>query len=174
MKVKLTKDQLVGPDYKATGDVVDVNPRRAEQMIRDKAAERAEPVDESEVDSPPDEASRRETFRRTGRPARTGPPELTGEIDPAAPAPGESAIKVGSTETAEVVANPDGSLVQVAVEETDPAGNPTTVESARPSGRGRPARNSLLEAADPKPEDATPSQPVNAPKGERLGPGDAK
>lgn len=141
MKVKVTKDQLVGFVWREAGEVVDVDPRRAEQMIRDKAAERVEPVDESDVFSPPDEASRRETTRRTGRPARTGPPELTGEVDPTVTAPGETTVKVGSTETVEVKANPDGSLVQVSVEETGPAG-----ESVRPA----------------------------RPKGEKLGPGDAK
>lgn len=166
MKVKILKDQLVGFAWREKGEVVDVDPRRAEQMIRDKAAERAEPVDESEVDSPPDEASRRETTRRTGRPARTGPPELTGEVDPVAPAPGETAVKVGSTETAEVKANPDGSLVQVSVEETDPAGE--SVRPSRPSGR--PARANLVDAASAKPEES----PKDQPKGEKLGPGDAK
>jgi hypothetical protein len=132
MKVKLLKDQLV-------------DPRRAEQMIRDKAAERVGSVEDSEVFSPPDEASKRETTLRTGRPVRTGPPELTGEVNPVAPPPGGTAVKVGSTEKAEVKANPDGSLVQVSVEDAAVSEDPRPAESVRPSPpaapKGQAAKN---------------------------------
>jgi hypothetical protein len=112
MKVKLTRDLLVGKVDHKPGDVVEVDDTRGRDIVAKGDGEIV-----GGYDGPPI----RPYGVSTGSPTVVPPPELTGEVLPVAPRPGEVVTKVGAKETVKVtVAQPNEATVEVpASVETD-------------------------------------------------------
>lgn len=164
MKVKLNRDLLVGQVDHQPGDVVEVDDARGRDIVAKGDGEIV-----GDYPGPPIAPYNAVS---TGAPRVVPPPELTGEVLPVAPAPGEVVTKVGARETKRVaVAAPNEATVEVTVESPDGDTRPpdAVVPNARPGDEvvvtdpGRPATY-VAKAPEPKDEPAKPKGPKNDPK----------
>lgn len=161
MKVKLNRDLLVGKVDHKPGDVVEVDDARGRDIV---ASGDGVAVD---YDGPPIALYNSVS---TGTPRVAPPPELTGEVLPVAPEPGQVVTKVGAKETKKVaVAAPNEATVEVTAETGGDASPPDAViPTAKPGDEfvvtdaGRPAQH-VAKA----PEPAEPVRP-GGPKGQPL------
>jgi len=106
MKVKLNRDLLVGKVDHKPGDTVEVDDRRGRDIVAKGDGEIV-----GDYDGPPIEPY---ITAVAGSPRVVPPPELTGEVLPVAPRPGEVVTKEGIKETVKTtVAQPNEATVEV-------------------------------------------------------------